>query len=173
MLMAPNTGKRGEKRIEGGDELDARQGVDSSAHLKLEEDTVLTAGTASRRGTRLSSNDVMLPNISDLWHPSGRCGYATAQDAPSARERGVRFVLVELDLDPAPQFGVEQPVDDEDRPFDPPDLAQRQGKIVLARIGGSFRRSWLGGWFQRPWRLRCAAHRASLGSAVAAPVRLR
>ena len=55
MLMAPNTGKRGEKRIEGGDELDARQGVDSSAHLKLEEDTVLTAGTASRRGTRLSS----------------------------------------------------------------------------------------------------------------------
>ena len=55
MLMAPNTGKRGERRIEGGDELDARQGVDSSAHLKLEEDTVLTAGTASRRGTRLSS----------------------------------------------------------------------------------------------------------------------
>ena len=55
MLMAPNTGKRREKRIEGGDELDARQGVDSSAHLKLEEDTVLTAGTASRRGTRLSS----------------------------------------------------------------------------------------------------------------------
>ena len=61
MLMAPNTGKRGEKRIEGGDELDARQGVDSSAHLKLEEDTVLTAGTASRRGTRLSS-------IHDLSH---------------------------------------------------------------------------------------------------------
>ena len=61
MLMAPNTGKRGEKRIEGGDELDARQGVDSSAHLKLEEDTVLTAGTASRRGTRLSS-------IHDLAH---------------------------------------------------------------------------------------------------------
>ena len=60
MLMAPNTGKRGEKRIEGGDELDARQGVDSSAHLKLEEDTVLTAGTASRCGTRLSSKDVML-----------------------------------------------------------------------------------------------------------------
>ena len=59
MLMAPNTGKRGEKRIEGGDELDARQGVDSSAHLKLEEDTVLTAGSASRRGTRLSSMGVL------------------------------------------------------------------------------------------------------------------
>ena len=60
MLMAPNTGKRREKRIEGGDELDARQGVDSSAHLKLEEDTVLTAGTASRRGTRLSCVPSML-----------------------------------------------------------------------------------------------------------------
>ena len=43
----------------GGDELDARPGVDSSAHLKLEKDTVLTAGTASRRGTRLSSMRVL------------------------------------------------------------------------------------------------------------------
>ena len=58
--MAPNTGKRREKRVEGGDEFDARQGVDSSAHLKLEEDTVLTAGTASRRGTRLSCVPSML-----------------------------------------------------------------------------------------------------------------
>ena len=53
--MAPNTGKRREKRVEGGDELDARPGVGSSAHLKLERNTVLTAGTASRCGTRLSS----------------------------------------------------------------------------------------------------------------------
>ena len=43
----------------GGDEFDARQGVDSSAHLKLEKDTVLTAGTASRRGTRLSSMGIL------------------------------------------------------------------------------------------------------------------
>ena len=60
MLMAPNTGKRRENRIEGGDECDARQGVGSSAHLKLEKDTVLTAGTASRRGTRLSCVPSML-----------------------------------------------------------------------------------------------------------------
>ena len=55
--MAPNTGKRWEKGIEGGggDELEARQNTDSSTHRELEEDTVLTAGTASRRGTRLSS----------------------------------------------------------------------------------------------------------------------
>ena len=44
--------------------------------------------------------------------------------------------LLSPNLGPAPQFGVEQPVDDEDRPFDPPYLAQRQAKIVLARIGG-------------------------------------
>ena len=44
--------------------------------------------------------------------------------------------LLSPNLGPAPQFGVEQPVDDEDRPFDPPYLAQRQAKIVLAGIGG-------------------------------------
>ena len=57
MLMAPNTGKRWEKGIEGGggDELEARQHADSSTHRELEKNTVLTAGTASRRGTRLSS----------------------------------------------------------------------------------------------------------------------
>ena len=60
MLMAPNTGKRGEKRIEGGDELDARQGVDSSALRELQKNTVLAAGTASRRGTRLSCVPSML-----------------------------------------------------------------------------------------------------------------
>ena len=53
--MAPNTGKRREKGVEGGDELDAQHGVGSSAHLTLEKNTVLTAGTASRRSTRLSS----------------------------------------------------------------------------------------------------------------------
>ena len=62
MLMAPNTGKRWEKGIEGGggDELEARQHADSSTHRELEKNTVLTAGTASRRGTRLSSNHPML-----------------------------------------------------------------------------------------------------------------
>ena len=60
MLMAPNTGKRGEKRVEGGNELDARPSTGSSAHLKLEKNTVLTAGAASRRGTRLSCVPSML-----------------------------------------------------------------------------------------------------------------
>ena len=39
--------------------LEVRQGVGSSAHLKLEKNTVLMAGTASRRGTRLSSMDIL------------------------------------------------------------------------------------------------------------------
>ena len=60
--MAPNTGKRWEKGIEGGggDELEARQNADSSTHRELEKNTVLTAGTASRRGTRLSCVPSML-----------------------------------------------------------------------------------------------------------------
>ena len=57
--MAPNTGKRWEKRVDGGDERDARQGAGSSAHRELEKNTELTAGTVSRRGTRLSSIHIL------------------------------------------------------------------------------------------------------------------
>ena len=53
--MAPDTVNRGENRVEGGDELDAYLRIGSSAYLKLEKNTALTAGMASRRGTRLSS----------------------------------------------------------------------------------------------------------------------
>ena len=62
--------------------------------------------------------------------------FALTADAQGVLERVVRFALVEPNLGLALQFGVEQPVDDEERPLDPPDLAQRQGKIVLTRIGG-------------------------------------
>ena len=57
----------------GGDEFDARQGVDSSAHLKLEKDTVLTAGTASRRGTRLSC----VPSMLGSWECAVKVFYPT------------------------------------------------------------------------------------------------
>ena len=59
---AHGTGYRktsGEGNRGGGDELEARQHADSSTHRELEKNTVLTAGTASRRGTRLSSMTVM------------------------------------------------------------------------------------------------------------------
>ena len=36
------------------------QGADSTAHLEREKNTVLTAGTTSRRGTRLSCVPSML-----------------------------------------------------------------------------------------------------------------
>ena len=49
--MAPNTGKREEKRIEPGDELEARLHAGSSDHPEMEKNTVLTAGTGSRRGS--------------------------------------------------------------------------------------------------------------------------
>ena len=61
MLTAPDIAKRREKGIEGGgDELEARQNAGSSAHRELEKNTVLTVGTASRRGTRLSCVPSML-----------------------------------------------------------------------------------------------------------------
>ena len=50
MRIAPNTGKRGEKRIESGGDLEARLHAGSSDHAELEKYTVLTAGTGSRRG---------------------------------------------------------------------------------------------------------------------------
>src|SRR3546814_5386100 len=46
------------------------------------------------------------------------------------------LALVEADLCTALHADVEYPFDDEQRPLDPAHLAQRGGKIVLARIGG-------------------------------------
>ena len=60
MLTTPDIAKRQEKRIEEGDELATRQRAGASVHLELEGNTVLTAGTASRRGTRLSCVPSML-----------------------------------------------------------------------------------------------------------------
>ena len=89
VLTTPNTGKRGEKRAEGGNELDTRQGVGSSAHLKLDKGTVLTAGMASRRGTRLSSIDVLEHRAPHHTPPRGHIGppdalQATLPNAPVA-----------------------------------------------------------------------------------------
>ena len=50
MLTTPDIAKRQEKRIEEGDELATRQRAGASVHLELGENTLLTAGTASRRG---------------------------------------------------------------------------------------------------------------------------
>ena len=65
MLMTPGIAKRREKRIEGGDELEARQSAGASARLELEKATRLTTGRASRRGTRLSSIRVVSQQQTD------------------------------------------------------------------------------------------------------------
>ena len=59
VLTTPDIAKRQEKRIEEGDELATRQRAGASVHLELGENTLLTAGTASRRGTRLSSMPIL------------------------------------------------------------------------------------------------------------------
>ena len=68
--------KRWENGVDGGDELEARQGARSSAHRKLEKNTELTTGTESRRGTRLSS----IPIVEHFRTPRGPAAAAVADD---------------------------------------------------------------------------------------------
>ena len=84
-FTTPNTGKRGEKRAEGGNELDTRQGVGSSAHLKLEKNTVLMAGMVSRRGTRPSSMHILSLRATTRPSPRGVRSIATL-DCPKLRQ---------------------------------------------------------------------------------------
>lgn len=61
--------------------------------------------------------------------------FALSADPQSVLQRVVRFALVEADLDAALHVGVQDPFDHEQRPFDAADLAQGDGKVVLAGIG--------------------------------------
>lgn len=70
-----------------------------------------------------------------------RLGDAVAQFAELMKEHGARqgmaaFALVEDGVGPPAQLGIEEPVADEDRALDPPDLAQRDRQPVLARRRG-------------------------------------
>ena len=58
MLTTPDIAKRWEKRIEGGDDHAAQQSAGSSDHLESGKRNLLTAGTASRRGTRLRLSEL-------------------------------------------------------------------------------------------------------------------
>ena len=82
--MAPDTVNGGENRVEGGDELDAYLRIGSSAYLKLEKNTALTAGMASRRGTRLSSMGI----VSRVRTPWGQGLAGSGRSRPA--ERGGR-----------------------------------------------------------------------------------
>src|SRR3546814_9129756 len=62
--------------------------------------------------------------------------FALTADAQGIFQRMMCLALVEADLCTALHADVEYPFDDEQRPLDTAHLAQRGGKIVLARIGG-------------------------------------
>src|SRR3546814_16330505 len=61
--------------------------------------------------------------------------FALTADAQGICQRMMCLALVEADLCTALHADVEYPFDDAQRPLDPAHLAQRGGKIVLARIG--------------------------------------
>ena len=60
--------------------------------------------------------------------------FALAPDA----ERVMSLALVQAGVGSALHIGAEQPVDDEERSFDPSDFAESDGQFVLARIGCEF-----------------------------------
>ena len=61
--------------------------------------------------------------------------FALASDPERVLERVMSLALVQAGVGPALHIGVEQPVDDEERSFDPSDFAESDGQFVLARIG--------------------------------------
>ena len=60
---------------------------------------------------------------------------ALAADAESVLQRVVGFALVQADLGAALHAGIKQPVDDEERPFDPSDFPQGDRQFMLPRVG--------------------------------------
>ena len=62
--------------------------------------------------------------------------FAELVEEQGSRESVARLSLVEPGLGTPAQVDVAQPVEHEDRAFDPTDIAQREGKAVLAWIGG-------------------------------------
>ena len=61
--------------------------------------------------------------------------FALAPDPERVLERVMSLALVRAGVGPALHIGVEQPVDDEERAFDPSDFAESDSQFVLARIG--------------------------------------
>ena len=87
------------------------------------------------------------PGLKAYTHVSDRFGPfatqtipATVNEAPYILDgllmtRAGRRIRVQAGVGSALHIGVEQPVDDEERSFDPSDFAESDGQFVLARIG--------------------------------------
>ena len=71
--------------------------------------------------------------------------FALASDPQRVLERVVCLALVQAGVGSALHIGVEEPVDDEERSFDPSDFAEGDGQFVLARIGRELSQQ-LAGW---------------------------
>ena len=64
--------------------------------------------------------------------------FALPADAQGVLEGVMGLALVQADLGATLHVGIEQPVNDEERTFDPPDLAQGDGQLMLTWISGEF-----------------------------------
>ena len=62
--------------------------------------------------------------------------FALAADAKGVLQGMMGLTFVEPDLCAALHVGIEQPIDDEERPFDPSDFSQGDRQLVLSGIGG-------------------------------------
>lgn len=61
--------------------------------------------------------------------------FALPPDAQGVFQGVMGLTLVQADLGPALHVRVEEPLDDEEGAFDAPDFAERNGQLVLARVG--------------------------------------
>ena len=71
--------------------------------------------------------------------------FALASDAERVLERVMSLALVQAGVGSALHIGVKQPVNDEERSFDPSDFAESDVQFVLARIGPELSQQ-LAGW---------------------------
>ena len=70
---------------------------------------------------------------------------AEAMDEDSPRQAVACFALVEFPAGLTAQFRIPQPVEGEQRAFQPPQLAQCRGEAVLPRVGGELPQDQGGG----------------------------
>ena len=62
--------------------------------------------------------------------------FALLPDAQGVFKGVMGLAFVQADLGPTLHVGVEEPFDNEERALDAADFAQREGQLMLARIGG-------------------------------------
>lgn len=77
--------------------------------------------------------------------------FTLTTNAQGVFQRMMRFALIQADLGTALHVGIQQPIDDEQRPFDPADFAQCYRKFMLSGICREFSQ-------ELAWRHRARNH---------------